>query len=302
MENKITRKYNLKFKPSSHRLFQHHHFDNNIFLPKIIDLRNNFCIVYDQGKLGSCTANALAAAVSFEEKKDKNIDILPSRLFIYYNERSLNNTINEDSGAALSDGIIAIQKWGVCPENMWKYNDACLDNNGSKNTEGKYQFEITPSVECYKIASSYTVPTNACVNVNDGDLFGIKKILSDGHPVVFGALIFVTFEHLAKNAIIPIPNVISENCLGGHALLFVGYDDEKELFIVRNSWGSHWGDKGYCYLPYKYVSDKFNVDGSNSYLVTDMHAFYNINAPNIKLPNTSLNENETTDDISTKKT
>ena len=45
----------------------------------------------------------------------------------------------------------------------------------------------------------------------------------------------------------------SERMLGGHAVLLVGYDDNKQLYKFRNSYGTGWGVEGYGYLPYQYV-------------------------------------------------
>jgi C1A family cysteine protease len=68
----------------------------------------------------------------------------------------------------------------------------------------------------------------------------------------------INFESdIANNTgLIPIPDTNNETLLGGHELCLIGFDDSKELFIVMNSWGSSWGDKGFCYIPYSYLLNK----------------------------------------------
>src|SRR5690242_1703411 len=115
-------------------------------LPTLVDLRKNCPPVYDQGQLGSCTANAIGGAIQFEQlKQNKKHSFVPSRLFIYYNERSMERTINSDSGAQIRDGIKTVNKLGVCPETSWTYSD-----------DGK-RFLLKPSADCYKQALSNQV-------------------------------------------------------------------------------------------------------------------------------------------------
>ena len=205
-------------------------------LPFSIDLRTKMPNVYDQGQLGSCTANALAACFEYE---DKNA-FIPSRLFIYYNERVIENYISTDSGATLADGIISLQHTGVCPENMWPYNIS--------------KFKIKPPVECYTTAQKYKALD--VTNIRQ-DLTSMKTSLANGCPFVVGISIYSSFEtqQVANTGIVPMPDINKEELLGGHAVLVCGYNDVTQKWIVRNSWGSSWGDKGYFYLPYLYLLD-----------------------------------------------
>lgn len=92
-------------------------------VPPLVDLRHLCPPVYNQGQLGSCTANALGAAFQYEQIKQGKDNFVPSRLFIYYNERAIEGTINEDAGAMIRDGIKTMVKDGVCPEKSWRYNE-----------------------------------------------------------------------------------------------------------------------------------------------------------------------------------
>lgn len=206
-----------------------------------IDLRSNCPPVYNQGKLGSCTANGIAAVYQFDEmKQNKNIDFMPSRLFIYYNERKMEGTINSDSGASIRDGIKSINKVGVCSEDEWPYDI--------------YEFKEQPSDECYKDATKNRSLKYQRVKQDENQL---KESLKAGYPVVFGFSVYESFESntVKETGIIPIPEK-DEKLMGGHCVVLVGYDDNNKKWIVRNSWGEEWGDKGYCYFPYNYITDK----------------------------------------------
>src|SRR5262249_18465679 len=93
-------------------------------LPSAVDWRSQDTPIYNQGRIGSCTANAIAGAIEFDRKKlGQAPDFVPSRLFIYYNERSMEGSITNDAGAHLRDGIKSVNKVGVPPESDWTYDD-----------------------------------------------------------------------------------------------------------------------------------------------------------------------------------
>ena len=208
-------------------------------LPAKVDLRAQCPPVYDQGQLGSCTANAIAGAIEFERLKQKLADFTPSRLFIYYNERVLEHTVASDSGAQIRDGIKSVARQGDCPETEWPY------------TIGK--FKSKPPAACYADALKYKVVSYQRVTPSLAEL---KGCLASGWPFVFGFTVYESFESaaVAKSGHAPLPKS-GEATVGGHAVAGVGYDDAKQWFIVRNSWGGQWGLKGYFTLPYAYVAD-----------------------------------------------
>jgi C1A family cysteine protease len=209
-------------------------------LPAMIDLRPGCPPVYNQGNLGSCTANALAAAVEFDQlKENSKWDFMPSRLFIYYNERALEGSIKRDAGAAIRDGIKTINTQGVCKEALCPY----IERNFAKK----------PYANAYAEAILHkSISYRRLDNTNIGML---KACLANGSPFVFGFMVYDSFEsdQVAQTGIMSMPQP-NEKCLGGHAVMCVGYDDTKNVFIVRNSWSSDWGDKGYFYMPYDYMT------------------------------------------------
>ena len=209
-------------------------------LPPQVDLRGQCPAVYDQGQLGSCTANAIGGAFEFDVLRQKATDLMPSRLFIYYNERVMENTVNSDAGAQIRDGIKSVAKQGVCPESEWPYDTA--------------QFAVQPPAQCYTGALSHRASSYQRVAQL---LNQLKGCLAHGNPFVFGIAVYESFEsdQVAQTGEVPMP-ATGERLLGGHAVLAVGYDDSTQRFTVRNSWGSGWGMAGYFTLPYAYLIDR----------------------------------------------
>ena len=207
-----------------------------ITLPPVSDITPLMPPVYDQSTCGSCTGNGIAAAIEYDLIKQGLPVFIPSRLFIYYNERVIENTVNSDSGAMIRDGIKSVASLGVCSEIEWPY-----DVN---------QFAVKPSDKCYTDAVQNVITSYSRVNQ---DLYSLKAVLANKFPIVAGISVYESFEN-AEAGIIPMPQP-SERLLGGHCVLVVGYDDTKNVFIVRNSWGPNWGNKGYFTIPYDYLTN-----------------------------------------------
>lgn len=208
--------------------------------PAMVDLRSQCPPVYDQGQLGSCTANGIGGAIHFERLKQKATpDFVPSRLFIYYNERVIEHTVQSDAGAQIRDGIKTVAKQGDCPETEWPYDVA--------------KFAHKPSASCYSDALKYKTIGYQRLSQN---LSQMKQCVAAGYPFVFGFTAYASFESadVAKTGIVPMPGA-SEEVVGGHCMLVVGYDDAQQAFITRNSWGTSWGQAGYCMMPYAYLLD-----------------------------------------------
>lgn len=216
-----------------------------------VDLRHLLPTVYDQGQLGSCTGNSIAGAVQYERIRQglPHNALTPSRLMLYYLERELEGTVDNDAGAQIRDGIKALAKTGTCFESgpsPWPYD---ID-----------KFSVKPPAECYAVAKSdravrYTRLNNTRVN-------DLRGCLAEGNPFVFGFTVYTSFESdaVAKGGVVPMPDFKKEKVLGGHAVLAVGYDDPTQKFIVRNSWGNEWGDAGHCYMPYAYLTNSNLAD------------------------------------------
>lgn len=208
-------------------------------LPHTVSLRGFCPPVYDQGALGSCTANAIAAAMAFDQRKQELAPLEPSRLFIYYNERVIEGTAGQDAGAMLRDGIKSVARLGAPPEPLWPYVVA--------------RFRTRPSRPAFEAALQHQAQRYERLTP---DLDQLKGCLASGFPFVFGFAVYESFESaaVARTGTAPLPKP-TERLLGGHAVLAVGYDDRRRRFEVRNSWGTSWGASGYFTLPYAYVTD-----------------------------------------------
>ena len=222
-------------------------------LPSEVDLRREGLLepIYDQGQLGSCTAQSVSKAVWYQQQRQNDPDpVMPSRLFTYYNARRLAGNEKVDSGAMIRDAIKAVAKWGNCPEELWEY-----DVN---------KFARKPTNEAYRAATKHQALQYSRIGEN---LESMKDCLARGFPFVFGFAVYSGIDdpQVVKTGIIKMPTQ-NESMQGGHAVLCVGFFDQKtveikgetvelkNVFIVQNSWGTAWGDGGFCYMPYEYLT------------------------------------------------
>jgi C1A family cysteine protease len=208
-------------------------------LPKSVDLRKFCSPIENQSMLGSCTANALAGALEFLEIKDNVLFEDLSRLFIYYNERVIENSVNSDSGAMLRDGIKTLKNQGVCSELLWPYVTS--------------KFAQKPGPACYKDALNHQIESyQRLQTINE-----MRSCLASGFPFIFG---FTAYESIMSVRVIQTGKLNmpkkNEKVMGGHAVMAVGYNDSKKRFLVRNSWSESWGMKGYFTMPYNYLADR----------------------------------------------
>jgi C1A family cysteine protease len=208
-----------------------------ISLPKKIDLRSSCSKVENQEDIGSCTANAIVGGLEYLEIMNHTNFYDISRLFIYYNERVLEGSVQEDSGAMIRDGIKTLVRWGYCSEELCPYITK--------------DFTQRPSTKAYKEAKKHIITSyHSVANLNE-----MLKCLAEGYPVIFGITVYDGFmtQTVMKSGTVNMPKP-NESPAGGHAILAVGYDQDKKRIIFRNSWGESYGDKGYGTLPYEYLN------------------------------------------------
>jgi C1A family cysteine protease len=150
----------------------------------------------------------------------------------------MEGTVNEDSGAAIRDGVKSLVKLGVCPEKIWPYNIA--------------KFTMKPTAACYKSAADHQVTSYHRIT----GLLQMRQCLAEGYPFIFGFTVYSAFESkaVAKTGVLNLPRK-GEKDVGGHAVCAVGYDDTAQRVLVRNSWAANWGMGGYFTMPYDYVSN-----------------------------------------------
>jgi C1A family cysteine protease len=228
-------------------------------LPAVVDLRDNMPPIYDQGALGSCTAQAVGACMYYDQKiSNRETVVDPSRLFVYWNSRLPIGTINEDSGASLSDVILSTVTYGACKEELWPY---IIGN-----------FRTRPTKACYEDAYN-CIDTDGCLQAEvNQNVMEIKSVLASEISMVFGIDVYSSFmsSQVASTGVVPMPNTHREDYYGGHAMVLCGYNDYTQMFVFRNSWGKDWGMEGYGWIPYAYVvstylaGDIWSVSGIGS--------------------------------------
>lgn len=205
----------------------------------IVDLREYCSSIEDQGNLGSCTGNAIAGAIELlNKRKGKQNDI--SRLFIYYYERLMINTVNYDSGAYIRDGIKSCYYNGASLESLWPYDVR--------------KFRSKPNSQAIDDGKRRKVTLYERVN----DHAGCLDAINNGYPVVIGFDVYSSFTSIqvSRTGMMPYPDTKKERLLGGHAVLLVGYNKQQSRYIVRNSWGPYWGDRGYFYMPFQVIQNR----------------------------------------------
>ncbi len=233
-------------------------------LPEKVDLRSWCSPVEVQGSLGSCTANAAVGIVEYFQRRafDKHLD--GSRLFVYKTTRNLMQ-VTGDTGAWLRNTMGALVLCGIPEEKYWPY------------TDDKIEFDKEPPAFVYAMADNFEALRYFCHDPLGADipseqvLARVKIFLAAGIPSMFGFFGFPSFNSNKGPGEIPYP-CPGEQAKWGHAIVAVGFDDKKKIkntqcnkittgaLLIRNSWGSGWGDAGYGWLPYKYVTTNLAKD------------------------------------------
>lgn len=229
-------------------------------IPYSEDLREWCPPIENQSSLGSCTANAGVGIMEYYERRAFGKHIDASRLFLYKVTRNLLNWTG-DTGAFLRSTMGALVLFGVPPEEYWPYEIA--------------DFDKEPPAFCYAFAQNYQaiqyVRLDPPVTPKAELLDKVKTMIAAGLPSMFGFTVFSSIDQARDEGKIPHP-CDGEKILGGHAVVAVGYDDKMKIkntlcgkgttgaLLIRNSWGTGWGDKGYGWLPYEFVLTGLAID------------------------------------------
>lgn len=200
-------------------------------------------VVEDQGDIGSCTCNSSTSGLEFAMVKMGLVLVQLSRLWAYDQVRKMEGTpLSEDSGAQIRDVVKMLATIGCPAESLWPYDTSKL--------------AVDPPVSLMTDAAKHKAALYyRCGTSLKPSLTAIKASIAQGFPVIGG---FSVPENMmsaqcAQTGVVKFP-VAGEDFVGGHAVLFTGYDDEKKLLQFMNSWSTSWGDGGYGYLPYDFVT------------------------------------------------
>jgi len=222
-------------------------------LPNFVDLRTNDTPILDQGNLGSCTAHAAVAAFEWLQKaRQKGKYVAGSRLFIYKESRDIDGE-KGDVGSSLRSAAKAMANYGVPPEKIWPY------------IVSRFDVEPPASVKKEAVKAKSTNYWRVDGGSYNGTLINMKTALAavpgspTGLPVMFGFTCYDSAFDVGSSGMIPIPRT-GEQPAGGHAIIAMGYDNSKNSLLIKNSWGTAWGMRGYGYLPYWYVENGLVAD------------------------------------------
>jgi C1A family cysteine protease len=236
------RKYGLRLDSNPEKLFKPLESLSlpSTTVPPSYDFSESMAPCYDQGQTNSCTANAACGAVQFIEN-DPNT---PARMFVYYNERVIQNTTNQDDGATMGCSIQSLKTYGVCDETYWPFDQQDLFQK--------------PTDQAYAVAKKDLLIDAYSVSTPEQ----IKSCISQRIPIIFGMNVYSFMEsaNMAHNGYLQMPSA-TDTYLGGHALLICGYDDSTKYYKIRNSWGTSWGLNGYFYAPYDYINNPNLTNG-----------------------------------------
>ena len=204
---------------------------------KSVSLKDHFTKVKDQGKIGACTVFAISSIFEYNLKRYTGEEIDLSESFVYYNVRHLDGKELEDTGSSYQAVIASVGTQGICKESLHPYT-SLLSN--------------APSDEAYLDGETRRITKAQNVNIKADD---IKSAIQEGYPVAISLKIFDSFNTTTGFVKRPTKSEIESADFGYHAMVIVGYSDDTKFFVVRNSWGEDFGDKGYCYIPYSYICD-----------------------------------------------
>lgn len=236
MENHLNVRYKIKTLSSYDDDDLIYRSNNSKTLRSSVDLRECDTLVEDQQSLGSCTSSALTSAYELMVKMNNPNDYVElSDLFVYYNARLTEGSVDRDAGIYLRTGLEVMKRYGVCQESLWPYD---LDKWDDKPSDEAYRDATKRRIKNYqRLLSTYY----------------ITEVLNDNKPVVFGIEVYDSFMELDDRiSTVSFPSR-KEKSQGGHAMCMIGYDLQKRLFLAKNSFGTDWGMKGYCWIPFDYI-------------------------------------------------
>lgn len=211
-------------------------------LAQSADLSSGFLPICNQEQQGACLAFSLVSILEFLLRKTAQDDKKLSEQFLYYIARARKNAQNEDNGSCVTEAISALAETGICEESFWTYDPE--------------KYAAQPSPDAYENAKERKLRTALAVELS---VDAIKSALADGFPVAFSANLYDSFTS-STTGFVPVPSqeelaAANENENRGHAMVICGFDDKHSVFKVRNSWGVQFGDRGYCYMPYSYITN-----------------------------------------------
>jgi len=237
----------------------------------IVDLRKWAPPVDNQGDASDCVADSTTSALELLEIESGLKFVKKSRLFLYYNARLQTQETDKDKGTYIRLAFATLTSLGTCTEATWPYDLS--------------KIAVRPSWKSYREAFSRKINSYYRIDATDGSALvdAIKQVIRAGHPVVFGMTVDQNYMDTGYDGRVAMPTANRQNA-GGHAQVIVGYDDNLQRYIVKNSWGTSWGDGGYGYVPYGYL----DASGANDLWVP----YLNVHQPDVSVLTVTMGSGE----------
>lgn len=226
----------------------------NSALPATVDLRSGMSPIYHQGNSNACVGFSTVHGLGEYLARKKGITTAFSPRFLWNLGRKTENTLDENQGMWLNDAKKIMDNIGMLPEADFPFPDFQAQSN--EDTFKTFYSEV-PANALIEKAKKFRL-SQGWVSVTS--VHGMKNALAHGMPVVFAIMVYNSIANTKSDGIVPMPTE-NDTFEGGHAIVAVGYNNAKRQFIIRNSWGTEWGDKGYGYLSYDYISKGYAYKG-----------------------------------------
>lgn len=236
-------------------------------IPVSNDFRSRFTAVRNQGNLGSCTGfSSIVGVLEYYFKNTNNDTTQFSPLFQYKMTRNLMN-LKGDTGASIRASLKSLAVFGAVPEKDYPY------------TTDLTKFDLEPNENLKFLAQNFQALKYVRVdqrNLLQSDILKeLRKYSAANVPITFGFTVYNDAWRQANmtgsEGAFPFPTT-TDDIAGGHAVCIAGHNDSKVItnrsngtkttgaFLFKNSWGSSWGNKGFGWLPYKYVESQIAQD------------------------------------------
>jgi C1A family cysteine protease len=203
----------------------------------VVDL-SSYCVAMDQYNAESCTGNATCEALEMLENMATGNAVLLSRLFTYAMARTIEGSLDQDTGSHVRTCFETLTLMGCCTEALWPYDLS--------------QVCTPPSIIAQQQAAGHkTSAYYRITSTGDQRLSDVQTALYNRLPVVIATDVGTAFQNLSGSLG---PLSILDDDLGGHALVVVGYDPTTNLYKIKNSWGTSWGLNGFCQFTADYLT------------------------------------------------
>ena len=228
-------------------------------LPESFDLSEFLPPVRSQGQQGSCSAWATSYYMKYlQENIEHGVDSIVPILSPAYTYNTI--TMGECEGTAVTAHLQLLKDQGVCTWSSFPYTDQeCIDQPNELHHE---EASFSKIADFKRLSGENMIDEMKALLVNQ-----IPIVLSVALDQEFGKKDALNLTAYREHP------MTSEDVTCSHAMLAVGYDDDKDAFKLVNSWGPEWGDDGFVWVDYEAFANVLNDDYSFKVICRAIVAF-----------------------------